>query len=57
MTLSTHVLDTTGGRPAGAALLHLDRRTRHDCQYVETGVTDEDGRHENFSSDSVDSGF
>jgi len=54
MTLLTHVLDATSGRPAVAVSLRLDRRTRHEWQYVGSGMTGGDGQNRNFSPDSVD---
>jgi 5-hydroxyisourate hydrolase len=40
MTLSTHVLDTEQGRPAGGVRVAL----YHDAALVGEGVTDDDGR-------------
>jgi 5-hydroxyisourate hydrolase len=44
MTLSTHVLDATTGRPARAVSLRLDRRSGDGWQRLGAGATDEDGR-------------
>lgn len=43
MTLSTHVLDATTGRPAAAMTVDLAVRT-DDWVHLKAGVTDEDGR-------------
>lgn len=41
MSLSTHVLDTTTGRPAAGVEVEL----RRDGSVVAVGSTDDDGRH------------
>lgn len=45
MSLSTHVLDTSRGRPASGVEVFLERRgTDGGWQHVLAGVTDADGR-------------
>lgn len=44
MSLSTHVLDATTGRPARAVSLQLERRTRDGWEPLGSGLTDDDGR-------------
>jgi 5-hydroxyisourate hydrolase len=44
MTLSTHVLDATTGRPATAVSLTLEQRGGDGWQHLGEGVTDDDGR-------------
>ncbi len=44
MTLSTHVLDASSGRPAATVPLTLDRRVGDDWERVGSGFTDDDGR-------------
>jgi 5-hydroxyisourate hydrolase len=42
--ITTHVLDTTAGRPARGLAIELDRRDGDDWKRVGAGVTDDDGR-------------
>jgi 5-hydroxyisourate hydrolase len=42
--ISTHVLDTSIGRPAGAVAVLLDRRSGDGWERVGEGRTDADGR-------------
>lgn len=44
MTLSTHVLDTTTGRPAVGVAVFLEQRGAAGWTRVHLGGTDEDGR-------------
>jgi 5-hydroxyisourate hydrolase len=44
MTLSTHVLDATSGRPAPNVALTLQRRAQAGWEPVGEGITDDDGR-------------
>ncbi|HEU5476023.1 MAG TPA: hydroxyisourate hydrolase [Actinophytocola sp.] len=44
MTISTHVLDTSRGRPAGGVTVRLDLRLNGDWSTVDEGRTDADGR-------------
>lgn len=44
MTLSTHVLDASSGRPATKVPLTLDRRVNDSWERVGSGLTDDDGR-------------
>lgn len=53
MTLSTHVLDATNGRPATAVPLSLHRRTDEGWQLVGDGVTDDDGRCRSMAPDGL----
>lgn len=43
-TLSTHVLDTERGQPAGGVRISLSRRDGEAAVPVAEGVTDQDGR-------------
>jgi 5-hydroxyisourate hydrolase len=47
MTVSTHVLDTMAGRPAGGVAVSLSRLdpAREEWVAVAAGETDSDGRH------------
>lgn len=42
--ITTHILDTTLGRPARAVPIELERRSGPDWTHVGRGVTDDDGR-------------
>ncbi|MDX6743544.1 hydroxyisourate hydrolase [Actinocorallia sp. A-T 12471] len=44
MSLSTHVLDTTSGRPAQGVPVTLDSLGPQGWETVATGTTDDDGR-------------
>lgn len=44
MSISTHVLDTSRGRPAGGIDVRLEHRARDGWQVVGRGTTDADGR-------------
>jgi 5-hydroxyisourate hydrolase len=44
MTISTHVLDTSIGKPAAAITVHLQRQTGTAWIHVSRGSTDRDGR-------------
>jgi len=44
MSLSTHVLDASAGRPAVGVGVTLQRRAGADWEPVATGTTDADGR-------------
>ena len=44
MTISTHVLDTSIGRPAGAITVQLQRQNAEGWTNVSRAVTDKDGR-------------
>ncbi|MBI4367647.1 MAG: hydroxyisourate hydrolase [Deltaproteobacteria bacterium] len=44
--LSTHVLDTTGGRPAAGVKIELFRTTGKDWRLLKSVVTNADGRTE-----------
>jgi 5-hydroxyisourate hydrolase len=43
-TITTHVLDTSLGRPAVALKIDLHRRSGEDWKSVGAGITDENGR-------------
>jgi 5-hydroxyisourate hydrolase len=54
MTLSTHVLDATSGRPAPNVALTLHRRAETEgWDPIGEGVTDEDGRCRTLAQDSL----
>jgi 5-hydroxyisourate hydrolase len=44
MTLSTHVLDTSSGRPAAGVVVRVEAFTGDGWRPVATGTTDEHGR-------------
>jgi len=48
-TLSTHVLDTTTGRPARGVRVRLE--TQRDAHVIATGKTDADGRIADLARD------
>ena len=45
MTVSTHVLDASRGRPAAGIFVSLGFLSAAGWEAVESGETDEDGRH------------
>ena len=54
MTLSTHVLDATSGRPAPNVALTLHRRAETGMwEPVGEGVTDDDGRCRTLAADGL----
>jgi 5-hydroxyisourate hydrolase len=53
MTLSTHVLDATSGRPAPNVALTLHRRGQAGWEPVGEGVTDDDGRCRTLAPDGL----
>jgi 5-hydroxyisourate hydrolase len=44
MSLSTHVLDASAGRPAAGVAVRLERRAGEDWERVASDTTDGDGR-------------
>jgi 5-hydroxyisourate hydrolase len=52
MTVSTHVLDTSIGRPAGGVSIRLTRLQGSSWKLITEAVTDEDGRVPALVSDS-----
>jgi len=54
MTLSTHVLDASRGRPAAQVPLVLFRRAGDGWDTVGEGATDEDGRCATLAPDGLD---
>jgi len=54
MTLSTHVLDASRGRPAAKVPLVLHRRAGDTWDQVGAGTTDEDGRCATLAPDGLD---
>jgi 5-hydroxyisourate hydrolase len=42
--ITTHVLDTSRGRPAGGVPVHLDLKSGNGWEQLGHGVTDADGR-------------
>ena len=52
-TLSTHVLDTTNGRPAAGIAVRLETR---DGEILGAGATDDDGRVSTIGPDRLDAG-
>jgi 5-hydroxyisourate hydrolase len=55
VTLSTHVLDASSGRPASKVPLTLDRRVGDAWERVGSGLTDDDGRCAALASAGLDS--
>ena len=57
MSISTHVLDTARGRPAAGLAVTLSQRGANGAwSVVGKGVTDEDGRVADLSSQRVEAG-
>jgi len=54
VTLSTHVLDASSGRPATEVPLTLDRRVGDSWERVGSGVTDDDGRCRTMAPDGLE---
>jgi len=54
MTLSTHVLDASSGRPATDMAVTLHRRAGDGWEPVGDGVTDEDGRCDTLAPDGLE---
>lgn len=54
MSLSTHVLDASCGRPAAGVPLILYRRAEDAWERVGAGTTDEDGRCATLAPDGLD---
>ena len=58
MTISTHVLDTSKGRPAGGIAVRLDQRVAEDSwKTIGRGTTDRDGRLRDFDAASLQPGI
>lgn len=56
-TISTHVLDTSLGRPAAGVLVTLERKARAGSwKAVGKGVTDDNGRIASFTRQSISIG-
>ena len=55
-TISTHVLDTQTGMPAGGLTVSLYRLTGDDERRVGSGTTDVDGRIRRLLQDSLEIG-
>jgi len=53
MTLSTHVLDASTGRPACKLPVSLDRRSGDSWVRVGNGMTDDDGRCQSMAPDGL----
>jgi 5-hydroxyisourate hydrolase len=56
MSLSTHVLDATSGRPATDVPLTLDRQVAGSWRQVGSGRTDDDGRCKTIAPDGLEAG-
>jgi 5-hydroxyisourate hydrolase len=52
-SISTHVLDTTMGRPATGIAVKLERREGDSWVLVGSGATDGDGRCRNLAENAV----
>lgn len=57
--ITTHVLDTSRGRPAAGVPIHLERHTKDGVALLGKGVTDADGRLRTLLPDGapLDAGF
>jgi 5-hydroxyisourate hydrolase len=58
MSISTHVLDTSLGKPANDIPVYLEIKKNNEWAQIESGITDIDGRVANFVSktDKMDTG-
>lgn len=56
MSLSTHVLDATSGRPAPGVALALERRDGAGWRPAGQGSTDDDGRCRDLAPGPLDAG-
>ena len=56
LTISTHVLDTSIGRPAAGIRVQLERRSGDDWRVVGSGEANGDGRVPNLVSESATGG-
>ena len=55
--ITTHVLDTSRGRPASGVAVKLERETAHGVwQQIGKGVTDADGRARDLMSEGLSEG-
>ena len=52
-TLSTHILDTANGHPAGGVSVELARRNDEAWEVVGSGITNDDGRVADLAPDSA----
>ena len=50
--ITTHVLDTALGKPAGGIAVRLETRNKDMWKEIAAGATDSDGRCRNLSSDA-----
>jgi len=53
ISISTHVLDTSLGRPAAGVRVHLEQREQDEWRVVGSGETDGDGRLPNLVPDGA----
>jgi 5-hydroxyisourate hydrolase len=56
MGISTHILDTTHGRPASGVAVRLDRASEADYAVIGEGTTDADGRVKALLGESPEPG-
>ncbi len=54
--ITTHILDTSVGRPAQGVDVKLEQLDGQDWQPVGSGTTDDDGRISDLMSDDLDAG-
>ena len=54
--VTTHVLDTSLGRPAAGVGVRLDRVSGGVVQEIASGATDDDGRIRDLGPDRIESG-
>lgn len=55
-TISTHVLDTSRGRPGEGMVVRVERGATPPGQSIASGVTDRDGRVGEFASIDLEAG-
>jgi 5-hydroxyisourate hydrolase len=54
--ISTHVLDTTAGRPASGVPVRLEFEAAGGWEAIGSGVTDDDGRVQNLCPSALSAG-
>ncbi|GDX06229.1 hydroxyisourate hydrolase [Buttiauxella sp. A111] len=54
--LSTHVLDTALGKPAGGVVIQLEQQVAESWEVIARGVTDIDGRLKDFTGEPLAAG-
>lgn len=57
LNISTHVLDSTCGRPVGGMLVQLDKQEKGDWRQLASARTDTDGRIRHWGAELTDPGL